>query len=1322
MALTVVADLSAVTISPAPEIIVCQNAILTLSVTATTGGSGNWVYDWERSTTGVGSWVNAPGTQNAATYTVPTGALGTFYYRQLLDDSGAGCGDNVASNVVKVTVVTQPTAPVIARVPDFDEVCAGDILSITVTTPGSGAGCEDQFRYSTDGGATWSNWEDTIPLFGAIPGTNLVQSRRFCSDGCEAEGNEVSWEVNSSDGVILTASASASAIECGETVDVTVDVSGFCGLVSLDFALGWDPDQFEYVSHTATAVDGENPIIGTGQTGDGVLSFNWSDGNLYCGGSTADGTTLLTVTFTAHGCDLTDAAVVFLNPPDALLEAYDCNFAEVPVSVNNNALVDIDDATPPAMSCPPGLTAVCDLDEQPVYEDFDAFYAAGGTASDGCGLDTLSFKVIDQQSVGSCPEVLTRTYEISDICGNATTCTQTVTRNDETDPEIAVCPPAEAYEGCNTDAVTSFIYSETAVEVTVDDFLAAGGEASDNCGIAKYEYQDIQSGSCPITVTRTWTVTDECGNSTSCPQTITIDDVAFPTITCPDALIAACTIPTLYAALAEFTDAGGSTEDNCGIDAMSFLHAGDETDEQSCPETIIRTYQIADLCGNTAVCTQTITLNDEEPPVLTCPADLTATCDAGAPDPYNSYVDFTIAGGSFSDNCGVNADSFTFVEDNSDNNDCPEVITRTYSIEDQCGNVGTCAQIITIYDLAPPTLLCPPGLTAECSASEQPVYTNFDAFETEGGSATDNCSGVDEGSFEFLGEGTDEMTCPETITRTYQIADQCGNMTTCIQTILVDDNTPPTMVCPPPPAPECGIGDAPAYADLAAFLTAGGTVEDHCPIDELSFALTTEEPGLTTCPLVVVRIYTAADQCGNAAFCTQTIVVDDLTPPTMTCPPGLTASCDASEQPVYTNFNEFESAGGSATDNCAVDEGSFLFVNESSDGGTCPEIVTRIYRVEDECENPVTCTQTVTILDLIPPALTCPPNLTATCDAAEQAPYTSFDEFTDAGGGAEDNCAIEPASFSLLSETSDNETCPEIVTRTYQIEDLCGNAGTCAQTVTVDDAVPPSMTCPDNLTASCSIDEQPAYVNYDAFELAGGTSSDNCSIDEGSFLLLDEDSDGGSCPETVTRIYQVADLCGNVTTCVQLVTVHDLVLPELQCPPALTAVCSISEQAPYADFAAFTDAGGSADDNCGIVPATFSLFEETSDNNTCPEVVTRVYTIADLCGNSTFCVQTITIDDEINPEITCPANLTAVCAADEQAPYTSLAEFENAGGNASDNCDIDDESFTLLSATSDGQSCPEVETRIYQIADLCGNLAVCTQTVTVNAAENPHIK
>ncbi len=47
------------------------------------------------------------------------------------------------------------------------------------------------------------------------------------------------------------------------------------------------------------------------------------------------------------------------------------------------------------------------------------------------------------------------------------------------------------------------------------------------------------AGSCPqeSVITRTWTATDACGNSSSCEQTITVVDTTDPVITCPDDIV-----------------------------------------------------------------------------------------------------------------------------------------------------------------------------------------------------------------------------------------------------------------------------------------------------------------------------------------------------------------------------------------------------------------------------------------------------------------------------------------------------------------------------------------------------------------------------------------------------------------------------------------------------------------------------------------------------------------------------------------------------------------------------------------------------------------
>ena len=67
-------------------------------------------------------------------------------------------------------------------------------------------------------------------------------------------------------------------------------------------------------------------------------------------------------------------------------------------------------------------------------------------------------------------------------------------------------------------------------------------------------FSDQINGTCPIIVTRTYTVTDECGNSVDIIQTITIQDATAPTFTAPSAI-------------------------NCEDDATDLALTGDVTDE-----------------------------------------------------------------------------------------------------------------------------------------------------------------------------------------------------------------------------------------------------------------------------------------------------------------------------------------------------------------------------------------------------------------------------------------------------------------------------------------------------------------------------------------------------------------------------------------------------------------------------------------------------------------------------------------------------------------------------------------------------------------------
>ncbi|HTO37732.1 MAG TPA: gliding motility-associated C-terminal domain-containing protein, partial [Brumimicrobium sp.] len=96
--------------------------------------------------------------------------------------------------------------------------------------------------------------------------------------------------------------------------------------------------------------------------------------------------------------------------------------------------------------------------------------------------------------------------------------------------------------------------------------------------------------------------------------------------------------------------------------------------------------------------------------------------------------------------------------------------------------------------------------------------------------------------------------------------------------------------------------------------------------------------------------------------------------------------------------------------------------------------------------------------------------------------------------------------------------------------------------------------------------------------------------------------------------------CGNNIDVVQTITIHDDTDPTASNPAPLTVACL--SDVPVADIAVVTDAV----DNCTASP-TVAFVSESSDNNSCNgEVITRIYSVTDDCGNNINVTHTITID------------------------------------------------------------------------------------------------
>ena len=115
--------------------------------------------------------------------------------------------------------------------------------------------------------------------------------------------------------------------------------------------------------------------------------------------------------------------------------------------------------------------------------------------------------------------------------------------------------------------------------------------------MACYEYE--------YTITRTWTVTDECGNLASESQIITIEDRNEPTFTVPPDVTISCD--------EDFNDlnlTGDVTDASDNCDPSPRIFFTDVMEDGSCPQefTIVRTWRARDTCGNVAGKVQTITI------------------------------------------------------------------------------------------------------------------------------------------------------------------------------------------------------------------------------------------------------------------------------------------------------------------------------------------------------------------------------------------------------------------------------------------------------------------------------------------------------------------------------------------------------------------------------------------------------------------------------------------------------------------------------------------------------------------------------------------
>jgi len=962
--------------------------------------------------------------------------------------------------------------------------------------------------------------------------------------------------------------------------------------------------------------------------------------------------------------------------------------------VSHTQLVTVIDTVPPVLSAIPNDTIVECIEDIPPAEAI--------TATDNCDDVPVLYSETVLDSICSNQITITRTWTAVDECGNAVSASQTVTVWDTIPPVI---------QGDIAD---------TTVACFVDIPDPADVIATDNCDIPDIVFNETITDSVCINgliITRTWTATDDCGNSAFVEQEITVNDTIPPEIICPDDIEVQCEgdVPAPDITLV-------TASDNCG--PAEIIHSGDSISDGTCPQLIYRTYMATDLCGNSAECIQIITVNDTIPPTIACPPDIFVPIGMSIPDPYSTYQQFTDEGGNANDNCALNEDSFILISADTVSGALADTIFRAYSIADLCDNNDTCQQKIIVETDAGTEIICPDNITSvECFGDVPLPYQTLSEFISAGGQVSSKCY-IDTLSFRFAGQVSDGQKCPETLTRTYEISDTCGNTVNCTQQIIIDDTQPPQLNCPPDITVAVGDPVPPAYPDFALFTVNGGTALDNCGIVEESFNLLDE---FTTNGIVadtITRTYQIADSCQHTDVCSQIIIVLNDLQLEIICPPDTNVQCKVDVPPIMENYTEFLNAGGYAFSMCGIDPETFTFVSQVSDNFTCPETITRTYMVKDSCGYELTCDHTIIIHDITPPTMTCPPDTFIAVDEDVPSPFLTYAEFILGGGTADDNCGIVESSFNWVNDISDGNTFPETITRTYEVFDSCDNRVICNHLIIVEGDAQLNMSCPPQMQFECYGEVPPPYADYAEYTAAGGTAFSACGLDISTFTFAGQVATG-NCPMTITRTYSIKDSCDNTINCTQLIIVDDQTPPLMDCSDDITVYPGESTPAPFNSFAAFISAGGTASDNCGLVETSFHLFEETRDGEH-PQIITRTYEIKDSCDQWALCEHIITVYDTSLIQMICPPTIILDCVKDgSNIPehYKTYDEYLAAGGYAeSSPYDIDPSTFAFVSEVPDGNHCPEVITRTYSIENTNSDIRYCKQLIVINDVTPPILR
>jgi len=455
----------------------------------------------------------------------------------------------------------------------------------------------------------------------------------------------------------------------------------------------------------------------------------------------------------------------------------------------------------------------------------------------------------------------------------------------------------------------------------------------------------VESGMYSVTVT-------DCNGCTAMDK-VTINSDVF-VINCPTDAAVSCLDSTLPAT----TGMASSTGDNCGTPVITYTDSANG----ECG-SLIRTWT-ASAGGKTRDCTQNIS-------VSAIPATIDCNIDPTASSPFNLGCNPSLIGGlptlaptSVNGTDCTGAINVTTYEDDLQVNGCDKILTRTFSVFDACSGSNVTCDIVFTWseDLGMPQLICGP-VTGDpfedfgCNPQTLDGIIPIGLIETA--SAFDNCAG-DQVDVTIYNDDLSADGCDRTLIRTWTYRDDCNNVGTCSFTYLWKVSEEINIECPAEPIAVICEETIPASGQ--ALVTApcglnGNVVVEYVPYESL--VIVCSGP-------VGEYVFTATDQCGLSASCTQIVEVSSPEP-NIDCPADVTINC----------LDAYAPGIAIVTDQCGYASDVTIGNLVQQSGAGCSDAVYTVsYTLDNHpCGYAGSCAQTVT-LEVIPEGIVCTDEIT----------------------------------------------------------------------------------------------------------------------------------------------------------------------------------------------------------------------------------------------------------------------------------------------------------------------------------------------------------